>query len=110
MNQPRENISHNQAVGRWGEQLAEEYLKARGYQILHRNFRTQPGEIDIIALHDDQIVFIEVKTRTRLENGSPESALTPKKVAHLLNSAQAYLEENPESPQDWKIEVVAISG
>lgn len=108
--QPLKKTSHNQQVGRWGEKLAADYLTTRGYCILHQNYRTSYGELDIVALHDDQIVFVEVKTRTNSNSGYPEDALTPRKVDHLMNAAGAYLEANPDSPQEWKVEVVAIIG
>lgn len=100
---------HNRRVGQWGEQIAADFLVGRGYQILERNARTQSGELDIVALHDG-LVFVEVKTRTRVVDGYPEDALTPKKVEHLLNAAQDYLEAHPDLPDEWKIEVVAVNG
>jgi putative endonuclease len=101
---------HNREVGQWGEDLAADFLTRAGYQILERNARTHAGELDIVARHMDAIVFIEVKTRTRILDVYPEDALTPKKVDHLLNSAQEYLEAHPELPDEWKIEVVAVNG
>lgn len=106
----RREISHNQALGRWGEDLAAAYIISQGYAILERNYHTSYGELDIVAVHQDQIVFVEVKTRSNSSLGFPEDALTPAKVAHLMHAAHAYLEKYPESPPDWKIEVVAVIG
>jgi putative endonuclease len=106
----KDDTKHNQKVGRWGEQVAADYLEGRGYLILHRNFRTGHGELDLIASHDGQLIFVEVKTRTNTSAGYPEQALTPKKAAHLLESAETYLAEHPDAPVDWKIEVVAVTG
>lgn len=101
---------HNRKVGQWGEQVAADYLIRQGYQIIDRNARTPSGELDIIAVHENGVVFVEVKTRTRVVDGYPEDALTPKKVEHLLNAAQDYLEAHPDLPDEWKVEVVAVNG
>ena len=55
-----------------GEKLAKDFLKKRGYRILETNYRCPEGEIDIVAKHQDSLVFIEVRTKTSLEFGSPE--------------------------------------
>ena len=55
-------------TGNAGEEKATEFLKNQGYSIIERNFRTKGGEVDIIALKDDVVVFVEVKS---LPNGSP---------------------------------------
>jgi putative endonuclease len=54
-------------LGHKGEGLAVDYLKQKGYSIIQRNFKTSLGEIDIIAKHEETLVFIEVKTRESLE-------------------------------------------
>ena len=56
-------------TGNKGEQTACEYLVQKGYAILGRNWRTKTGEVDIIALKDEFIVFVEVKS---LPNGTPD--------------------------------------
>lgn len=55
---------HKKALGRRGEKLAEEYLKAEGCKILHKNYRTPFGEADLIVEDKDEVAFVEVKTRT----------------------------------------------
>lgn len=97
-----------QTLGRWGESLAAEYLTRRGYTILDRNARTDYGEIDIVARQAEVAVFVEVKTRTSTAYGYPEESITPKKRAHLIASAQAYLQAHPELETDWRIDVIAI--
>jgi len=97
-----------QAIGRWGESFAAEYLTRRGYTILERNARTAYGEIDIVATQSEVAVFVEVKTRTSTAYGYPEESITPKKRAHLIASAQAYLQTHPELETDWRIDVIAI--
>jgi putative endonuclease len=70
-------------LGRFGEQLAADYLARRGYVILDRNWRSSGGEIDIVARHDGETVFVEVKTRSGLAFGNPLDAITPAKHARL---------------------------
>ncbi len=103
--------TRRQAIGSWGEHLAERYLLERGYQILGKNVRTPYGEIDILARQNDELVFVEVKTRTNTAFGLPEAAITTKKQTHMIRAAQAYLQANPELADcTWRIDVMAISG
>lgn len=96
------------SLGRWGEATAAEYLSSLGYVILEHNARTPYGELDLIAKQGDGLVFVEVKTRASLSLGLPEISVTPTKQAHLLSSAQAYLQAHPELGEDWRIDVIAI--
>lgn len=97
------------ALGQWGEEMAASFLISKGYDILGRNIRTSYGEIDLIASKDQQLVFVEVKTRTSTQFGNPEDAVNDEKRAHMLASAQAYLQENPATELDWRIDVIAIT-
>lgn len=100
--------SRQQVIGKWGESLAADFLSKKGYKILARNFRTEYGEIDLIVTREDVLIFVEVKTRTSNEFGYPEDAITKQKREHLLDSAQAYLQNHPEFEGDWRIDVIAI--
>jgi putative endonuclease len=105
------NQPHRQRIGKWGEATAAWYLQARGYRIMGRNIRTPHGEIDLIASQGAGLIFVEVKTRTNLSYGLPELAVTPRKLVHMVDSAQFYMEEHPElARQGWQIDVVAICG
>jgi putative endonuclease len=64
-------------LGQEGEDRAARHLAKQGYKILERNYRTPSGEIDLIALHQGTVVFVEVKTRTSDAYGAPELAVTP---------------------------------
>lgn len=101
-------MSHNQRIGKWGEEIAAEYLTQRGYEIVARNIRTPYGEIDVIAKQNDIIIFVEVKTRTSNTMGLPEEAITPRKREHMLAAADHYAAEN--KIDHWQIDVVAIEG
>lgn len=97
-----------QALGRWGEAQAAEYLGRQGYLVLERNVRTAYGEIDLVARQGAVLVFVEVKTRSSTAFGLPEASVTPRKQAHMLAAAQAYLQAHPDLQGDWRVDVVAI--
>ena len=109
--------NYRQALGKWGEETAAQYLVKRGYKILARNVRTPYGEIDLVAMQQDTvdgidvvpvIVFVEVKTRSNTAFGFPEASINPKKQEHILAAAQYYLVENPNLDGDWRVDVIAI--
>ena len=100
--------SPRQALGRWGENLAADFLIQKGYLVLERNFRTPYGEIDLIVQKENLLVFVEVKTRSTDAFGLPEEAITPKKRTHLITTAQRYLQKFPAPAVDWRIDVIAI--
>jgi putative endonuclease len=101
-------VSSRQVLGRWGEDLATDYLIEKGYLLLERNFRSPYGEIDLIVQKENRLVFVEVKTRSSGAYGLPEEAITPKKREHLISAAQAYLQQSPTPTTDWQIDVIAI--
>jgi putative endonuclease len=101
-------MSHNQRIGKWGEETAAEYLTQRGHEIIARNVRTPYGEIDIVAKQGDITIFVEVKTRTSNTMGLPEEAITPRKREHMLASADQYAAEH--AIDHWQIDVISIEG
>ncbi len=83
-------------IGRLGESLAAKHLKKQGYRIIDKNVKLSYNELDLIALVDNDIVFVEVKARSVSEDlyssyGSPASAVTKSKQSHLLAGAGQYL-------------------
>jgi putative endonuclease len=97
---------HNE-LGRWGEDTAVAHLEAKGYTILQRNYRHHYGEIDIIARSTPFLVFIEVKTRTNLSFGMPESFVDRTKARLITNTAEEYtFRTNWQGP--IRFDVVAI--
>ena len=86
--------SHNK-FGADGETLAAEWLKAKGYEILYRNWRHKYYEIDIVALKDRMLHFIEVKSRNESTLGFPEDSVTKKKFKNLQKAADEFLFLNP---------------
>lgn len=81
---------HNQ-LGKQGEQMAEDHLVQLGYTILHRNWRHSHYEIDIIAIKNIMLHFVEVKIRSSAVFGLPEENVTKKKFQSLLNAADEFL-------------------
>lgn len=85
-------MANNNELGRWGEQLVCDKLTAEGYAIVARNWRMNQYEIDLIAVKDGEIAFIEVKTRADDDGGDPLDAITPRKIRHMVASASVYLD------------------
>ena len=85
----------NKSRGKQGEDLACSYLKKQGYRIVERNFRCKIGEVDIVAVGEDCICFVEVKARTRVDYGMPRDAVDRRKQWKLSRCAQLYLKLHP---------------
>ncbi len=101
-------MSHNQRIGKWGEETAVTYLTERGYEIITRNAHTPYGEIDIIAKQGETLIFVEVKTRTSNSMGLPEESITPRKRQHMIAAAEHYAAEH--EIDHWQIDVISIEG
>jgi len=97
-----------QEVGKLGEEAARKFLKKRGYRIRETGFRCRHGEIDIVAQKKDYLVFVEVRTKTNLEFGTPEESITQAKKEKLITSALTYTTTHQNLPSLWRIDVVAI--
>ena len=98
----------NYLFGNRGERLAAKTLKAKGYRILARNCRNRWGEIDLIAMDGNSIVFIEVKTRSQSETGRPEEAVTPTKQRQISRAAAAWLHHYRLDNHRCRFDVIAI--
>jgi len=97
-----------QGLGRTGERLAAERLERCGYHILERNFRCPYGEIDLIAEQQQELVFVEVKTRRGQAYGRPEEAVTVRKQRKIVQVALYYLDIHTCSERSWRVDVVAV--
>lgn len=91
-----------------GEDLAAKFLKEKGYKIIDRNFRKGYGEIDIIAVKDKILVFVEVKTRTGNLYGSPFEQISYFKLKSLIKTAQFYKLINPKLPESLRIDAISV--
>jgi len=101
-------VMNRQEVGKLGEKAARKFLKKRGYRIRETGFRCHHGEIDIIAQRKDCLVFVEVRTRSSLDFGTPEESITQAKKKKLVASALTYTNTHQNLPPLWRIDVVAI--
>jgi putative endonuclease len=107
-------MSEEMTTGRLGERIAERLLKGKGYKILQRNYQKNHGEIDIVAMDQNEVVFVEVKTisNKELNNGShetymPEFNIHKDKVRLVVRTGELYLLESRMN-NDWRIDVVAV--
>lgn len=94
--------------GKWGEEVAAQYLVAQGYAIVERNWRVNHLEVDIIASKDNMLVFVEVKMR---KEGStdPVQSVNRAKRQRIIGAADIYLRMN-QIPLDYRFDIIAIVG
>jgi putative endonuclease len=95
-------------IGAKGEGFACAFLERGGFKLLERNWRCKVGEVDIIALEEDDLVFIEVKTRTSLDSGFPEESVTRRKRQRYEMIAAYYLSEYCGMSRRVRFDVIAI--
>lgn len=95
-------------LGRYGEELAATYLEKKGYQIIARNHLNKHGEIDIIALDNRTLVFVEVKTRSQLAYGAPAESVTYKKQQKLRELALRYLQQHQKQYVRFRFDVCSV--
>ena len=101
-------MTYQRRIGNLGEAIAADFLKDRGYEWLEANYNTPYGELDLVFLDQDCIVFVEVKTRTSDSFGAPETSITAAKLERIQNSALLWLQAHPECVDDWRIDAVAV--
>jgi putative endonuclease len=102
--------SSRQVTGKWGESKAADYLQSKGYTILERNVRTAHGEIDIVAVREGLLVFVEVRTRSSHNFGYPEESVTRRKQAYMLSAAEEYIQDHTQAGEHWQVDVLAVEG
>ncbi len=95
-------------LGDRGESVAARYLKRRGYRILMRNYVAAGGEIDLVALQGEQLVFVEVKTRRSNEINEPYRQVNRHKQHNLTKAAKAYLGHYRGRPPRARFDVLSI--
>lgn len=96
-------------LGRVGERIAEHHLSARGLRVVDRNWRCRRGELDLIAVDGDQLVFVEVKTRRSGRHGSAVEAVTLPKLARLRRLAGEWLQAHPGVGRAARIRIDVIA-
>jgi len=92
-------------IGKIGETLAKKVLLKKGYEILETNWGNKWGEIDIIAKQQATLVFVEVKTKTGTNFGTPETMISARKLKQITKMAETYPQENNQTK---RIDVIAV--
>lgn len=95
-------------LGERGEDAAAAYLERAGMIVAERNWRCDKGEVDIVALDEGAVVFVEVKTRRTASKGTPEEAVTPAKQRRYRTLAQAYLQHAGLHDVTVRFDVISI--
>lgn len=96
-------------VARFGEDIASNYLKKKGHTIIDRNFRKGYGEIDIVTIFQNTLIFVEVKTRTTSLYGGALEAIAYHKLKSLIKTAEYYKMIHPNLPESLRIDAVLIN-
>ncbi|MGJ3235468.1 YraN family protein [Marivirga sp.] len=78
-------------IGDKGEDFAINILKSKGYEILERNYRFKRAEIDVITLHNNLLIFVEVKALHSFNHGYPEERVNQAKINKILEAAEHYI-------------------
>lgn len=102
--------TNNISTGNRGEEIAANFLIARGYRIIERNFRCKGGEVDIITRDpiDKSLIFVEVKTRRSLSYGVPQLAVTSFKQRQISKAALTWLSKKRLHDTNARFDVIAI--
>ena len=95
-------------LGKRGEDIANEYLLTRGYEVIERNWRCRAGEIDIVARQGQSLVVVEVKARSSLSAGHPFEAITAAKLARLRSLAGLWCAAQPRAFSSVRIDAIAV--
>lgn len=101
-------MSYNINRGKEGEYIASKYLKSKGYKILDNNYRNKIGEIDLIALDEDILVFIEVKTRTSINYGYAFEAVDFRKQRKIINTSLVYIKYNKYIDTQIRYDIIEV--
>lgn len=97
------------SLGYLGERAAEKFLKRKGYKIVARSLRVRGGELDLVAIDRRTIVFVEVKTRSSLNAGTPAEAIDARKEARMTRAAMLFLKRHSLEGYSCRFDAVAIT-
>ena len=100
-------VMRAQTTGEWGETLAADYLRDAGFEVLHRNWRCPPWELDLVACRGGVLHIVEVKSRHRGALTTPEEAMTPAKCRALYRAASRYVAKT-RWEGDTQFDLIAI--
>jgi putative endonuclease len=100
-------VSARGEVGRLGERLASDYLRARGYAVVDANWRGRGGELDLVATQNGQVVFVEVRSRSTTTGMTAAESIGPDKQRRLLRAAEEYLSRKAPNASA-RIDVITV--
>lgn len=100
--------AHNE-LGKWGEEMAADYLQSKGYVILERDWRSGRYDIDLVAQDIATIVFVEVKTRRDTKYIQPEQAVDYRKMLHLKTAMNNYVKYR-RNVRNFRFDIVTVVG
>lgn len=96
--------------GQLAERHVEDLVTGRGWTVIDRNFRIRSGEIDLIAMDDDVLVFIEVRARTGTAFGIADETVDHRKLQKIMSTALTYIEQHPDlADLYWRVDLFAIT-
>ena len=102
-------MAQHNLLGKTGEDAAVEYLERHKYKILHRNWRRGSYELDIVACTNEELVIIEVKTRSNTSYSDPEEAVNGRKINHIISATDLYIKVfNIELPV--RFDIISVIG
>lgn len=101
-------LSPHLRLGSRGERIAARYLRRKGHRVLARNYETPRGEIDLITLDGDQVVFVEVKTRRRDDLQDLLDTVMPAKWRSVERAARFYLGRHGDSHTVYRFDLVTV--
>ena len=100
----------SRALGAQAEARAAEFLQRKSYRIVDRNWTCKGGEIDLVCLDGDTLVFVEVRARASSRHGTPLETVVDLKRRRLVRAAAIYLHVKKREDSACRFDVVAISG
>ncbi|MDD5258744.1 MAG: YraN family protein [bacterium] len=100
----------NRRKGFAGEEKAADYLRELGYTIIEQNWCCTMGELDIVALDREALVFIEVKSRRETSYGLPQQAVNGYKQRQIIKAALGYIKSKGITDKDVRFDVVSVNG
>lgn len=99
---------NNIEKGKRGEKIAKEFLLENGYKIVETNYRNKIGEIDIIALDNKVLVFVEVKSRTSTSYGYGYEAVNFKKQRKIINTSLIYIRNKKLDDFQLRYDIIEV--
>lgn len=101
-------MNHNQKIGKFGENLAKDYLIRRGYKIISSNLKISYQELDIIARRHGLIIFVEVKTRISQIYGPAENAFVFSKSERIKRGVEMFIRNNKIAVENIRIDLITV--